>query len=46
MRNVAPMCCYKEEIRVSIIFSCLIKRRETFFMKSVKGVIRSTQCCG
>jgi hypothetical protein len=40
------MCCYKEEIRVSIIWRCLVKRGETFFNRSVKGVIRSTQCCG
>jgi hypothetical protein len=39
------MCCYKEEIMVSIILRCLIKRRETFFMRSVKCVIRSTWCC-
>jgi hypothetical protein len=37
MRNVAPdpMCCYNVETRVSIILRHLIKRRETFFMRSV-----------
>jgi hypothetical protein len=39
------MFCYKEEIRVSIILRYLIKYQETFFMRSVKGVIRSTRCC-
>jgi hypothetical protein len=40
------MCYYEEETSVSIILSCLIKRRETFFMRSVKAVIRSIWCCG
>jgi hypothetical protein len=40
------MCCYNVEIRVSIILRHLIKRRETFFTRSVKGDVRSTQCCG
>jgi hypothetical protein len=39
------MCCYEEERRVSIILICLIKCRETSFMRNVKGVIRSTRCC-
>jgi hypothetical protein len=36
------MCCYSVETRVSIILMHLIKRRETFFTRSVKGAIRST----
>jgi hypothetical protein len=40
------MCCYEEEIRNLIILIFLIKHRETFSMRSVKGVIRSTWCCG
>jgi hypothetical protein len=46
MCNVAPDVLLKKEIRVSIILRFLIKRRETFFIKSVMGVIRSTWCCG
>jgi hypothetical protein len=40
------LCFYEEETRVSIMLSCLIKSQETFFMRSVKGVISSTRCCG
>jgi hypothetical protein len=40
------MCCYNVETKVSIILRHLIKRRENFFMRSVKGAIRSIQCCG
>jgi hypothetical protein len=40
------MCCYNVETRASIILRHLIKCRETFFMRSVKGAIRSTHCCG
>jgi hypothetical protein len=40
------MCCYNVETRVSIILRHLIKHRETLFMRSVKGAIRSTWCCG
>jgi hypothetical protein len=36
------MCYYEEEISVSIILRCLIKCRETFVTRSVKGVIRNT----
>jgi hypothetical protein len=46
MRMLHPMCCYNVETRVLIIWRHLIKRRETFFMSSVKGAIRSTWCCG
>jgi hypothetical protein len=35
------MCCYNIETRVLIILRHLIKRRETFFMRSVKGAIRA-----
>jgi hypothetical protein len=40
------MYCYNVETRVSIILRHLIKRRGTFFTRSVKGAIRSTGCCG
>jgi hypothetical protein len=40
------MYCYEEEISVSIILRCLIKRRDTFFMRSVNSMMRNTQCCG
>jgi hypothetical protein len=46
MWNVHLMCCYNVETRVLIILRHLIKCRETFFTRSVKGAIRSTQCCG
>jgi hypothetical protein len=40
------MCCYKEETSVLIILRRLIKHRETFFTRSVNGVIRNTRCYG
>jgi hypothetical protein len=46
MRNATPDVLLQCRIRILIILRHLIKRRETLFMKSVKGVIRSTRCCG
>jgi hypothetical protein len=46
MRNVAPNVLLQYKTRVLIILRHLIKRRETFFTRSVKGAIRSTRCCG
>jgi hypothetical protein len=46
MPNVALICFYNVETRVSIILRHLIKCRETFFTRSAKGAIRSTRCCG
>jgi hypothetical protein len=46
MCNIASDVLLERRNKVSIILRCLIKHRETFFMRSVKGVIRSTRCCG
>jgi hypothetical protein len=42
MRNIAPDVL----LRISIILRFLIKRQDTLFTRSVKGVIRSTRYCG
>jgi hypothetical protein len=44
MRNVAPDVLIQCRNKVLIILRHLIKRRETCFMRSVKGAIRSTRC--
>jgi hypothetical protein len=39
------ICCYEEEIKVSIILRCLIKYKKTFFMRNVNNAIRNTCYC-
>jgi hypothetical protein len=46
MHNVAPDVLLQIRNKGFDKLRCLIKHQETFFTKSVKGVIRSTWCCG
>jgi hypothetical protein len=46
MHNVTPDVLLQRRKGIFIILRRLIKRRETFFTRSVKGVIRNTRCCG